>query len=281
MNKVELKSLSIPEELSYSTVKIYCEGEEGDSIGTGFIFDFCKTSGLVTPALITNRHVVENASFISLKFTFAKRDGSPDIGNGEGFRISDAGKCCYFHPDQSVDLALIPLGSIIDDAAKAGKPYYYKCIQRSLIPSEGEMRSITALENIVMVGYPIGLEDVHNMMPIFRKGILATHPYLDYNGRKEFMVDMSCFPGSSGSPIFLYDKGLKVGKGLSGGGPVLRFLGVLYAGPQHTVTGDIEIVEVATESKLEANSDIPMNLGVAIKAEKILDFDDLVNSKKV
>jgi len=57
-----------------------------------------------------------------------------------------------------------------------------------------------------MVGYPIGLWDEKNNYPIFRKGITATHPANDYNGKSEFMIDAACFPGSSGSPVYIIDE---------------------------------------------------------------------------
>lgn len=54
-----------------------------------------------------------------------------------------------------------------------------------------------------MVGYPIGLADARNNYPIFRKGYTAAHPAVDFNEDGIGLVDMACFPGSSGSPIYI------------------------------------------------------------------------------
>lgn len=57
-----------------------------------------------------------------------------------------------------------------------------------------------------MIGYPVGLMDEVNLQPIFRRGVYATNPSLDYMGRKEFLLDIPNNGGSSGSPVFRFDK---------------------------------------------------------------------------
>lgn len=126
-----------------------------------------------------------------------------------------------------------------------------------------------------MVGYPNGIWDQKHNMPVLRRGITATHPNLDWNGRPEFLIDAACFPGSSGSPVFLFNMG---GYSTKSGGMVIgtgriKLLGVLYAGPQHTVTGEIKIVPVPTADRPIAVSSIPNNLGMIIKANKLNELD--------
>ena len=56
-------------------------------------------------------------------------------------------------------------------------------------------------------------------------------------------------------------------------------LGVLYAGPQLTVAGDIKVVTVPNvQQKMMSVSQIPNNLGYIIKSEVILDFVPLVRN---
>ena len=50
--------------------------------------------------------------------------------------------------------------------------------------------------------------------------------------------------------------------------------GNTYAGPQHTATGEIEIVNVPVKLQPVAISRIPSNLGIVIKSKKLLDFDN-------
>lgn len=109
------------------------------------------------------------------------------------------------------------------------------------------------------------------------KGITATHPNLNWNGRPEFMIDAACFPGSSGSPVFLFNQGSYPVK--SGGvtiGSRVKLLGILYAGPQCSITGDLENVNVPTNQRPIAISQIPINLGLVIKSQKLFDFDQWI-----
>ena len=140
------------------------------------------------------------------------------------------------------------------------------------------MAGLTALEDVVMVGYPTGIWDRVNNMPIIRRGITATHPNLPYNGREEFMIDAACFPGSSGSPVVLFNETGYIDRNLRRYVPEPRvyLLGVLYAGPQFTATGEIKVVDVPTQKRPVAFSDIPINLGLVIKSRRILELEDIM-----
>ena len=56
-------------------------------------------------------------------------------------------------------------------------------------------------------------------------------------------------------------------------GSRIKLLGVLYAGPQHTIHGDIKVVTVPTLQKPVSVAAIPINLGVVIKAEQLNAFE--------
>lgn len=128
-----------------------------------------------------------------------------------------------------------------------------------------------------MIGYPNGIWDAVNNAPILRRGVTATYPRLDYNGKSEFMIDAACFPGYSGSPVFLFKIGAyQIKSGATAIGTRLKLLGILYAGPQHTATGDLEIVNVPTHQRVVAFSRIPNNLGCVVKAKKLLDFEQIL-----
>ncbi|CAM4204649.1 Trypsin-like peptidase domain-containing protein [Lacicoccus alkaliphilus] len=128
-----------------------------------------------------------------------------------------------------------------------------------------------------MMGYPNGIWDRVNNKPIFRKGITATHPYNNYDGKEEFMIDAACFPGSSGSPVFLLNEGsYQDRQGNTYMGQTRIFLLViLYAGPQHTITGEIEIIDIPTSDTAVPISRIPNNLGLIIKSSRINELEGL------
>jgi len=88
------------------------------------------------------------------------------------------------------------------------------------------------------------------------------------------MIDLACFPGSSGSPVFLFNTGTYAKK--DGGtvvGNRIKLLGILYAGPQFTAEGSIQIVNVPTQQVVTSMSRIPCNLGICIKSSRLLEFE--------
>ena len=56
----------------------------------------------------------------------------------------------------------------------------------------------------MFIGYPSGVWDHVNLMPIMRRGTTATPMALNFEGRAEFLIDAAVYPGSSGSPVFVY-----------------------------------------------------------------------------
>lgn len=179
------------------------------------------------------------------------------------------------HPEPEIDLCAMPIAPLLREAESKGRSVFYISLDDSLIPTDSELQELDLLEEITMVGYPNGLWDRKNNMPVFRKGATATHPALDWNGKPEFMIDAACFPGSSGSPVLLYNTGGFTDKrgNVVLGGARLKLLGVLYAGPQHMADGQIEMVPVQTVAKPVVHTAIPLNLGLVVKAKALRDID--------
>lgn len=166
----------------------------------------------------------------------------------------------------------------IAEATNRGKSPFFVSLQERDMPTPAQVLELGAVENILMVGYPIGLWDEANVLPIIRAGITATHPAIEYGGRAEFMIDAACFGGSSGSPVF-YNGGssrLTRDGNVSMGAPQIWLLGVLWGGPVFESTGEIRAVAVPTGSQSIAVIGLHMNLGYVIKARRILEFRALL-----
>jgi hypothetical protein len=270
-------TLSPSEQLAHCTVRIEVETASGRGTGTGFFFQFVETDEQHVPVIVTNKHVVAGALKGKFHVTITGPDGNPDYVAHEVYELDNFQQRWVPHPDPDVDLCAMPIGPLVSAAKQQRKQLFYVLIDKSLIPTEDELAGMTAMEDVTMVGYPNGIWDQKHNMPVLRRGITATHPRLDWNGKPEFLIDAACFPGSSGSPVFLFNMGSYPVKG---GGIVLgsrvKLLGVLYAGPQHTVAGEIKIVPVPTVDKAVAVSSIPNNLGMIIKARKLSELDAAV-----
>ena len=81
-------------------------------------------------------------------------------------------------------------------------PPSVRTLTPSNIPTREQVKNFDAIEDILFIGYPTGIYDRYNNSPIARKGITATPIALDYEGKYQFLIDASIFPGSSGSPVF-------------------------------------------------------------------------------
>ena len=272
--------LDLSEQLTYNTVFIEMQDENKAVIGsaTGFIFGFCKCKKGTIPCLVTNRHVLGNCAFVRLPFTQGIDQNTPVMG--EFVEIVADCKGTIFHPDVSIDLAVLPIFSAVHFSQKLGSQMFFRQFTTDEIPSEEEWHNLTAIENVFMAGYPQGFYDEVNNQPIVRSGITATHPALDFNGRPEFLVDMPCFKGCSGSPIFSYDDGIIVDKRNQrvAVGSRIRLLGIQRAVPLAQVIGDLSIVPTA-DTKIAPSVPLYLNLGYVIKSTELLAFDELVKTR--
>lgn len=271
-------NLSISEQLAYSTVRI----ATNTGTGTGFFYRFAaQESGIHVPAIVTNKHVVTGATEGSFLLTLADENGNPRNTEHFSCQFKDFESRWVFHPDKDTDLCAMPIAPILHAMHEQDRKPFYIPVGSEILPSVEFLNNLRLVEDILMVGYPNGLWDQTNNMPLFRKGITSSHPSLDWNGKKEMLIDAACFPGSSGSPVFLFNEGSYVDKqgNTNMGGTRIKLLGILYAGPQHTAEGRIEIVTVPTVDKPLAITGIPNNIGIVIKAEKLKSLDHIFSEK--
>jgi len=278
-------SFTSAEKMTYSTLPILTFDGAGNpqSTATGFVFCFLHDpqASFGFPALVTNRHVFENAASVQVIFTLEKEPGVPDIGRMTVVSISAAD--VLYHPRPDIDLAILPLGSVIDSLKKSEKSVFFSYVDSSLIPTWEAWKALNAIERVVMAGYPKGLRDEVNNQPIVRSGITATHPALDFNGMPEFLVDMPCFEGCSGSPVFIMEEGFiadpRTGSVMVGGNRIF-FLGIQRAIPEGYSVGKLDVFpSVNPALSIRPVTQLYLNLGVIIKSSALLDFDPILRAK--
>ena len=257
-----MNSLSIFEQLLFSTISIESETEEGFNTGTGFFFKHKTDDGKFLDFLVTNKHVIQNAKRGYLYF-IQKQDGKnlPQLGCAQKIPLSEMKNKWYGHPDKNVDVCILPIRYLWEEKNLSDK-IFQRYFMDSHIPSKEHIESFDAVEEILFIGYPDRLWDPENFVPITRRGITATPPSIDFNGEKRFLIDASVFPGSSGSPVVLYRKGLystKDKKKFSGEQVLL--LGIVSSG-FHLFKSD------------ETDSNLLMGLGSAFKSSTIIETID-------
>lgn len=269
--------MSITEKLAYSTIRIEVSDGKHDGVGSGFFFRFLDKNGTNIPAIVTNKHVVKGMIKGAIIFSSRNDDGTPNDKTHIPIYLDNFDKMWIMHPVPSVDLAIMPIQPLLNELSKKKLNPFFISLDKSIIPSDIQLKELSAVEDILMVGYPVGLWDEVNNYPLFRKGITASYLANDYNGKEEFLIDAACFPGSSGSPVFLSNIGNYVDKkGNTNIATRFYLLGILRAGPQYTAEGKIVVVDVPTKKDTLVASNIPTNLGYVIKSKRLLEFDPIL-----
>ncbi|MFH1431507.1 MAG: trypsin-like peptidase domain-containing protein [Nanoarchaeota archaeon] len=287
-----MKVQTITEQLLFSTVRI----ETDQGVGTGFLLQAQIQFGGSFIFLITNKHVVKDVSTIKFFFTKGKEVISIEKDKkkikvfskkreeqtkemiphtGERYECQLNGQEWFDHPDSDIDLTLINLSPILNKIHKEDK-IFIKTIPLELIPSKETIEELDALENVLFIGYPSGIYDKKNLLPIIRRGITATPIYSDYEGKPIFLIDASVFKGSSGSPVFVYDKGsFKTRDGTTHIGDRIFFCGVISDTIIKKESGKIEFIEVPTKILPILETGQMIDLGIVIKSEKVKELLDL------
>lgn len=271
---MSLNPIGITEFIMYSTVKI----TTSSGTGTGYFFVFSIENSEV-PVIVTNKHVINYDSDEVVKINFHLYNDTNTEVSDESLEVSFKSEW-FLHPTH--DLCCTPLVPIEDYILKTyKKKIYFKCLDEKHMFSKEELETLDAVESVLMVGYPIGLWDKKNNFPLFRQGITASHPALDFNDIGISVVDIASFPGSSGSPIFIYNPGLVFDKKTKDVSIMERliFLGTLYAGPVYDLNGNIEIVEIPTSKKPIVKTQTMINLGYYIKASELNEFKEQLAKK--
>lgn len=260
---------STSEQLMYSTARI--TASDG-STGTGFFFQF-KFGEMAVPIIITNKHVVNYNEDELVSFKLHTGSFENQTIDSQSLDINFKTNW-IFH--ETHDLCFCYLNPLITQIKQSkNKDVIYFPINEEIIYTSSKLENLSAIEDVIMVGYPKGLWNEKDNLPLFRKGITSSHPAIDFNNKGVGVVDMACFPGSSGSPIFiLNENGYSDKKGSTYlGSKRLIFLGILYAGPILTIDGE---VVTQPQQNLVSKSSIMINLGYYVKSNELLYFKEII-----
>jgi Trypsin-like peptidase domain len=278
--------MSNQELLINSTIRLYCEHSYTDSTGkkkvktstgTGFFFNF-KIDSLYFVFIVTNKHVVSGYERVSLEFKKASSSGKPEYGQNENVTLLNLQERTIYPADSLTDLAVFLIGDVINQYKNVNRPLMVVPFEESLIPSDSVFSTIGSLEDVFMIGYPHGLLDPYNNLPIARKGITSTPLYLKYDNKDEFLVDIANFNGSSGSPIVLYNPITLNNNGIFLGARLL-LVGINHEAFFYNYIGQVVKEDPASYSGDRIKTLFPINIAIAIRSDKILEFKELIKQR--
>ena len=189
-----------------TTPTLLISGTRQVSQGTGFLYATMKPNGIDVDMvfLVTNYHVVT---------------GNDPLSNArpQGDRLQ-----FYFHASQVDPANYFPVN--IPLYTKTNDPIWIQSKQipeadvvlvplvPQLYDGKGQLMAFSEAHTqtdmkmrpasqAVLLGYPYGFFDTRNFLPVWKTGHLATEPSVDFQGQPVFLVDVSAFPGMSGSPV--------------------------------------------------------------------------------
>ena len=270
------------DELVFSVARIECETPSGVQHGTGFFFAFLLEDGKRSPCFVTSKHVVQGATHGRFFLALKDAEGHDIRNQNLEFKVPNFEDKCHPHPDPAVDLVVFFVGAILQAMKAQGHVFHIAYLSRRAILSREQRLALSVLEDVLVIGYPIGLWDRSQSQPVIRRGITASHAGLPYNGLSEFLIDAPCHPGLGGAPVFL-----RLAADTSDAGPAMRrsprvvLLGTLYASQQWSDRGMPVMQPIdgrAHRPLADSGRPMPGSLGLVVNTDKLLDFELIVRA---
>ncbi len=166
---------------------------------TGFLVDAPRPDGAPRVMLVTAAHVVEPAEGGQVRIGWRYETGE----GGWRFEpqptpLATADGRSYWtrHPER--DVAVLEV-SAPPEFARAAIPLAW-------LSGEGAEESITPGEELMALGFPLGLSANRAGFPILRSGRLASWPLWPAQAFPTFLIDAAMFPGNSGGPVFTFGR---------------------------------------------------------------------------
>ena len=228
----------------YATVPI--DNPQGES-GTGFLVFRVVDENNGRVFLVTNKHVIHRdptlrgkVFHVTCHFNTRTAEGSPGIVKGDIPLLNTDGTLRFReHPDVDTDVYVMDVTDVMNLNLTIEKKWVgYEMFADG---AKREELDITVGEEVVTIGYPLGLRQGQSNFPLVRQGVIATHigrrvedeiEEPDGTRRKRslrgFLIDGATVPGSSGSPVILKPViGRQVGKTIMMGTAPPVLLGIV------------------------------------------------------
>lgn len=263
---------TIAEQLFFTTVRIdTITANSAQGSGTGFFFSH-KVGDQNFPFVVTNKHVVMGMREGALSF-LQRRDTLPTLGNGFRLSIDDWAQAWFGHPDPNIDIAICPFAPLEAHIKQQHNvDLFYRYVSGDMIPTSQQVAELDAVESVTFIGYPNGIWDSKNLLPVARRGTTASPIEVDFEGTPRFLIDASVFGESSGSPVFILNQGSWATK--DGGmvvGSRFHFVGVVAAVFLRKQWNEIVAVPIPTAAKPMVQSEEMIDLGIVFKARTIVE----------
>jgi hypothetical protein len=256
--------------LMESTFKI--EGATSDGRGTlGTCFFLSKTGGTNWGwnILVTANHVLAGIATDEATLHLRQTNEAGIFTNFSiSIKIRDNGKPLWTrHPEADVAAMLLVLPQEIiskqhwiNSECLAGDEFF-------------KNQDIRPGDELMCLGYPLGLESGIGGFPILRSGRIASYPVWPSSHAKTFLLDMTTYGGNSGGPVF-FDFRKRQLAGL----PSSQWVDAI--GIAGLVSEDIRKTEHTEGYFGNSTLNMPLGIAVIVPAEFIRQTVDMVSARQ-
>lgn len=269
--------------LYLTTVPIVAAGGQKllPEIGTGFFIDFLVGAGRTSRWLIMNKHLVAGAAEVSLRLHAGDRDANGVVTTSqESFDLAVRNPLAItvLHPSEDLcGVSGAELAKGADDICR--KEFAAEAFPERMIPTEADLESLSGIQEVIMVGYPTGVKDDANNLPIIRRGVTGSHPGIRFNGECRGILDMASFGGSSGSPVLIWSENFVLKDGQLREQEKRFLLGIYVDRQEYVEDAAVMINCVPTNPAAIAKVKLPLHLGKYIRAEALVGLKDEITKQ--
>ena len=184
------------------------------------------------------------------------------------FRLRDNGKPLWIrHPEADVAAMILPLPNEFRAS--------HRWIGSELLAGDELFKNwgIRPGDELMCLGYPLGLESGSEGFPILRSGRIASYPVWPSSQAKTFLLDMTTYGGNSGGPVF-FDFRKRQIPGL----PSSQWVDAV--GIAGLVSEDIRKTEHSEGYFGNSTLTMPLGIAIVVPAEFIKQTVDMVTSSQ-
>ena len=186
--------------------------------------------------VVTAKHIIQPKRLTQIvEFRYAFRISRGDRVEWHVMKLTgvELGQRLHLCRNDRVDVAAVEIDDRMSDeglkeAAGRTQELGFSEVDSSKFPGKSILQAQPG-DDVLVIGYPRGLFDTFNKLPILKTGVLNTPIAMRFDGLDAFLLDFKYYPGSSGSLIIskpsrlAYDKD---GRLESNTVPQYLFLGV-------------------------------------------------------
>ncbi len=216
--------------LMHCTYQIFGPSDEPNELTAGTVFVMgvpeVNQPGTGQSVLVTASHVLEEIK--GEEATIYLREKTPDgqyVRRTYTLQIRQGDVPLWVrHPEVDVALMNVDLPDFVSRQAEE-IPF----LSTDLLADDAllEKLEIHPGDELLSLGYPLGLGANDAGFPILRRGTIASYPLVPASETKSFLFDFEVFPGNSGGPVYFVDRDRIYGGAIHLGQTVCFVAGVI------------------------------------------------------